>query len=213
MKKRIAIAPVLVFVVMLTAKAQLRIERIDIQANAGIAVSTQPDKMKGAPFALLGSAALETSRGWLLAAEVGRTDFRSAAYPQKVSSLLSKSYLRTGHFFYGGRIGRVFQLDSMHTRVALSVGLNSLEIITQVHVKTGLFGPIYDEVSAHFLNVPAQIDFFIPFNSYSSNQFVVTARGNINHRHSFLMFGLGIKYQLFQNRRKVDSSGWNDVSF
>jgi hypothetical protein len=168
--------------------------------------------MNGAPFALSANGTVETTRGWLLAAEVGRTDFRSADYPQKVQSFLSKSYVRTGHFFYGGRVGKGFQLDSSRTRVALSAGLNSLEIIDRVHVRTGLFGPIYDDVSSYFLNVPAQIDFFIPLSSYSSNQFVVTARANINARNSFLMLGFGIRYGLFQKHRKSNASEWNNLS-
>ncbi len=185
------------------AYAQLQIERISIEANLGLGISLQPDKNLSPPLTSMGNVTAETSRGWILAAEVGQTHFRSATFPRKVQGFYSELYLRNEHVFYGIRFGKSFQLDSSRTKFVLSTGLNSLQLIEPIQVRPGGFGVNVDKSETYCLNVPAQIDFWIPIKQNQNKCFVVSARGNMNACHSFLIFGIGLKGTIYSKLDKI----------
>jgi len=74
-----------------------------------------------------------------------------------------------------------------------------LQVVEPLRVKSGLLGVSVEEKTEYLLNVPIQIDFWIPFNRYTANRFVVSARGNANVNRSFLIFGVGYRAVFFEN--------------
>lgn len=189
-----------VFACQLT-QAQLRVERVSIEPNVGLAIPIPTQNMASPPLALMGNLAVETSRGWVMAVEGGSVSFRNPDFPKKIQFLLSKSYVRDENSFYGLRFGKAFRIDSSGAKIVFSAGVNSLQVVEPIRIKSGLLATSVDRETKHRLNVPVQLDFWIPFNRNQTKSFVVTARGNVNANRSFLIFGLGCKAVLFKNER------------
>ncbi len=182
-------------------RAQFRIERVLIEPNIGIGISTLPDKMLSPPLALMGSVTVETTHGGAFVIEAGGVNFRDAAFPQKHNTLLFSHYVRRNISFYGARIGKTFLLNDAGQRLALTVGLNSLDVIEPIGIKPGILYSAIEKDTSSYLNIPLQIEYHVLRKHNPSRRLVFTARWNFNAYHSFPILGVGYKAAIFRNRK------------
>lgn len=188
----------------LDAPAQLRLDRVALDLNLGMAFNTHPTRTFGTPAASAASLTALTRNRWVLAVEATSTGFRDRVFTQKVG-LIFEGYVRYRHDFYGLRVGRALGVDSSGGRVLLTTGANLLVVDGPVGYDTGgfFFGPVPIYRTSYFVNIPVQAEYRIPFRRGGRNRAILTGRYNFNGYHSFPVFGVGMGIGVYSRTRQA----------